>query len=379
VVANLVAAVDGLWGLDLDSLSAREVLALTRDVEVVRRRLDAANSRVVGHLERTGAHGADGHRSAKAAVKYLGRLPGCEAFAQLRRARALRMLPAVADAYAAGAIPVASMAAIASVAANPRIGALFDATTDAIIAEQASQEPYDAFVVWLREWERLADADGADPDRAHGGRNARLVQDPDDLSWSLTARTGSLQGAVLAEVFAAFEAAEWETDRQAAIAEHGPDVTVERFCRTPAQRRADALLAIFRRAATAPADAASAEPLINVIVDAETLHTEAAIAAGDPDACHQPLRPGRVCRITTGHPLHPGDTLAALLVGAVRRVVIDSAGTVIDLGRRRRCFTGSARDAALLQAAVADRGGTSCLWAGCDNPRHQIDHRQPWR
>jgi hypothetical protein len=60
-------------------------------------------------------------------------------------------------------------------------------------------------------------------------------------------------------------------------------------------------------------------------------------------------------------------------------VVLDSAGTVIDLGRRRRCFTGSARDAALLQAAIATRDGPTCFWSGCDNPRHQVDHHQPWR
>lgn len=180
---------------------------------------------------------------------------------------------------------------------------------------------------------------------------------------------------------AAYEAAEWETDRAEAVAVHGPDVAPDQFARTPAQRRMDALHQIFRRAGATPADAQSPEPLVNVVIDAETLETELARTAGnDPDPSPIVERvEGRICRTIDGHRLHPSDAVAALLVGHVRRVVIDAASTVIDLGRKRRCFTGSARDAARLQAAIADRGGLRCWW-GCDPParRHQIDHRQPW-
>ena len=63
--------------------------------------------------------------------------------------------------------------------------------------------------------------------------------------------------------------------------------------------------------------------------------------------------------------------MAALLVGHVRRVVID-------LGRRRRCFTGSSRQAALLQDAIRNRSGTHCFWASCPSPPAQVDHHDPW-
>jgi hypothetical protein len=65
--------------------------------------------------------------------------------------------------------------------------------------------------------------------------------------------------------------------------------------------------------------------------------------------------------------------LAAALIGHIRRVVFDTAGVVIDLGRRKRLFTGGARDAVFL----ADRW---CIWPGCDlrSGRCQTDHTQPW-
>ena len=384
VLGALEEDVAELQSVDLDALSGVEVMRLLRSVEGLRRRFDHATDRVVGHLDATGKHGADGHKTAKSAVKHLGRLPGAEAHARVRVARALRMLPAVAAAYEGGHIPTASVRAIASVAANPRVQPFLDDMVDKIFAEQASEETYDDFVDWLRTWERLADADGADQDaeRSHAQRNATLVQDPVDGSWSLRGNSGALQGAVMAEVFAAYEAAEWEADREAAMALHGPDVTPDQFPRTPAQRRGDALHAIFRRAAATPADAQSPEPLVNVVIDAETLETELARAARDPDAGHDPARVDeRICRTTSGHVLHPSDAVAALLVGHVRRVVVDAASNVIDLGRRRRCFTGSSREAVMLRSAIRDRGGTGCFWSGCDSPpwRQQADHHEPWR
>lgn len=59
--------------------------------------------------------------------------------------------------------------------------------------------------------------------------------------------------------------------------------------------------------------------------------------------------------------------------------MVDAAGTVIDLGRRRRLFTGSSRDAAFLQALLRGPGGLRCLWPGCDAHGGclQADHRKP--
>ncbi len=65
--------------------------------------------------------------------------------------------------------------------------------------------------------------------------------------------------------------------------------------------------------------------------------------------------------------------LAAALTGHVRRVVFDTAGVIIDLGRRSRLFTGGARDAVML-------GDRWCMWPGCGlrSGRCQTDHSTPW-
>ena len=61
--------------------------------------------------------------------------------------------------------------------------------------------------------------------------------------------------------------------------------------------------------------------------------------------------------------------MVAALVGQVRRVIMDSTGRVIDLGQRRRLFTGAARTAVELTDG-------RCTWPGCSIPAHrcQIDH-----
>jgi hypothetical protein len=132
--------------------------------------------------------------------------------------------------------------------------------------------------------------------------------------------------------------------------------------------------AIFIAAASTPADAQRPEPLANVIVDHKTLEEHLAHALGGPKPTPDPASfDRRRCETDTGVPLDPADVVAAVLIGQVRRVVFDSAGVVINLGRTRRVFTGGARDAVLLQHR-------RCLWPGCGLParRSQIDHDNPW-
>jgi hypothetical protein len=55
--------------------------------------------------------------------------------------------------------------------------------------------------------------------------------------------------------------------------------------------------------------------------------------------------------------------------------VIDADSNLIDLGRRRRLFVGSSREAALIQGALAGRDGLRCGWSGCLQRRAlQVDH-----
>lgn len=272
------------------------------------------------------------------------------------------------------------MRLIARVAANPRVDQHLEAA-DPIFARLASREPYDEFAAWMRQWMALADADGADRDDEITHQRRRLsLHENFDGSWSLEGQFGAVQGAALKETLDRFEDAEFRADWAQARAEHGDAATVEHLPRTPAQRRADALAAMASWAAAAPADSRTPDPLVNIVVDRETFEDEVRRACGeDVDVDPNDDLEGRRCQTLDGTPLRPSDVLAAAMVGFVRRVVVDAAGNVIDLGRRRRMFTGSSREAAMLQAMMRSPNGLRCLWPGCDARGRclQVDHCEP--
>lgn len=380
VLAALDSAVQRFQQADLGALTAEEELQLARRLELVRRRLDHGTDRCAGHLDRSAAFSVDGHRNARSALKHLGRLPGSEALGRVQTARALRDLPAVAAAYERGEIPTGHVRAIARVTSNPRVTE-FLTVADPIFVEQATTETYDDFCAWLRRWESRADADGSAQDaaRTHARRSFALLHNTFDGSWSSQGEHGALQGATMKELLDRYEDAEFAADWAEAREEHGVDARIEHLRRTPAQRRADALFEIFRRAGAAAADARSPEPLVSIVVDQETFEDELRRAAGrtvehDPNELE-----GRRCQTLDGTEVHASDAVAAALIGHVRRVVVDSASNVIDVGRKRRLFTGTSRDAVLVQALLRNHAGLRCLWPGCEGRggRLQADHREP--
>lgn len=380
VLDRLEAAVAVLQAVELAEMPPAEQLRFVRRLEVLGRRLDAGTDRATALLDATAAFSLDGHRNVGSAVTHLGRLSGAEALGRMQTIRAVRELPVVAAAYEAGRVPTAHMRAIARVAANPRVHEYLQ-FADAIFAEQASTLPYDDFVAWLRDWVALADADGAarDDEISHERRRLSMVENFDG-SWSLEGHFGAAQGAAIKETLDHFEDAEFRDDWAQARERFGPDATIDRLARTGQQRRADALLAMARWAGGAPADGRTPAPLVNVIVDQQTFEDELRRACGE-DVRRDPNEgvDGRRCQTIGGTPLQPFDVLAAAMVGFVRRVVIDSAGTVIDLGRRRRLFTGSSREAAMMQAVLQRPGGLRCAWPGCDGRGGclQADHVEP--
>ena len=71
-----------------------------------------------------------------------------------------------------------------------------------------------------------------------------------------------------------------------------------------------------------------------MIVDQTTLeHHLAKLCGVDVDPLDPATVDDRRCETATGQQIDPADMLAAALVGQVRRVVLDTAGVVIDLGR----------------------------------------------
>ena len=112
--------------------------------------------------------------------------------------------------------------------------------------------------------------------------------------------------------------AEWAQVKQRL----GRDPLISELDRTPAQRRADALEEICIRARTAPKGGRRPAPLFTVVVGLETLK-------------------GPILELWNRTAITPGTAARHLEDADVERIVFDGPSRVIDVGVRRRFFTGA--------------------------------------
>ena len=311
-------------------------------------------------------------------MKALTNCSGSETSHLVRLGTLIAEIPECGRRLHAGEIGVTQASELARVRRNPRCGDQL-AEIATTLLDHAATLPFADFKLCVRRWVMLADPDGAYKERELGHENRDATVHEDDGGLHLRAEGGTAAiAAEMLEIFERFRTAEFLTDWDAAVAEHTSAANASQLARTDAQRRFDTVAAIFRAAANAPLDARVPEPTVNFVVDQQTFEEHLARTMGDASAVVNavaavvdPVR--RRCETPSGTLVHPDDVLAASLIGHVRRVVYDSAGNVIDLGRRRRLFSGAARDAVMLQSR-------RCLWPGCDLPvgRCQADHVLPW-
>ncbi len=207
----------------------------------------------------------------------------------------------------------------------------------------------------MDHWCQHADPDGADDDadRQHDSRRFHLSQSFGGMWWGDLV-LGPIAGAVVSKQLSRIDTEMFEADWAEARARRGDAATVADLARTPAQRRADAVVEMARRAGTAPADGRRPEPLFTVMVGYETFA-------------------GRICELANGTVVSPGALVPWLGSAWAERVVFDSPSRVVDVGVARRLFSGATRRA----VQVRDR---ECFHELCDEPAEgcEIDHIEPW-
>ncbi|MEM8707689.1 MAG: DUF222 domain-containing protein [Actinomycetota bacterium] len=332
------------------------------------RRLEARRAELFQELERSGVYGADGHASAKVMMRHVARLSGPSAASRQRVARMLRDLPLVHAALSAGRIGVDQVELLGRVHSNRRVRPFMPDAQDWFLG--LARKPFADFEATVRQWERLADEDGPEPnERMHRARRVKLTQDDTTLTWELDGRFAAMMGAQLRDIFDHYTAAELAADWEKARAEHGDDACDLHLPRTADQRLADALWQIFQDAASADGSAVAPDFTHDIVWSADAY--EAMVHRLD-GADIEPLDPDTFrCTTRSGIALEPYEAAHHSLLTKVRRVIVDASSTVIDLGRARG-FTGSARTAAKLQT-------TTCFWPGCNVSvdRCQVDHTQP--
>lgn len=357
----------GCGPLDADEAAA-EIARLEREA----RRIDAERIALLDRIDESGVFRADGHHSSKVMMRVHAQLSGPEAFQRDRVVKCLRSLPSVAECYADGLVGTCQVRRIASVWANPRVREYLSVCEDEFLLAARELE-YPDFDAFCTQWVGQVDQDGAhdQANRRWRRRSLALVQDHNGF-FDLRGRMMSVDGAQLDETLDHLAEALRLADIEAAQEEHGDDWR-HHLPRTPAQLRHDAFVELVRRGAAVGPDLQPLGTCTDLVIDQATYEHQAARLLGAEPAPIDPTDRNRFARTIDGTWVNPAEIVARSLVDHVRRVVVDAAGVVVDLGRRSRLFTGTARDAALLSEVA-------CYWHGCWVPasRCQIDHLVPW-
>lgn len=403
-----------------EHLNERGFTTFFAALERVRRSLEAASAVAFNAVAEREVHLVEGHRSPRAFLQGSVNLSNRERTERQQIAALVEFCPRAGDLLAEGTLPVGHAHALGQLVVNDRISR--DELTAVMPAflMTANLTPHDVYARRVRSWGRCHDQDGSppDPDVTHRRRNVRLSNVLD--MFVLEGRFGAVQGAKLEAILRAFEDIEFDRDWQAAKVIHGDDTCVAHLARTPQQRRADALEAIFL-AAIGQGTAKDVEiivNIVNIVTDATTFSQAAARAAGaagaaqtaaptdsDSSAGDYSCSPAddqpaiddttdgddggdtvpspsavtaqrRFCHTSDGVDIGPLYAVQAALDGYFRALLVGDDGVIINQGRKRRFFDGNARVAARLQAGLDQLH--RCSSPGCRaRPRH-IDHATEW-
>ncbi len=317
-------------------------------------RLESVVSSAVGAYDTSGDWAIDGARTAQAWLARSCRLPKATARRLVRRGRQLRHLPVVAQAFEDGAINAAHVDAVAAVRRDGTEAAL--ERDEPLLVKQAKRLRFEHFAKAVAYWDQLADPDGTE-EAAEARRARRDVYLEASISgmylgsMTLDPISGSIVAGELGRIEDEFFKADWGRAR----AELGHNPSADQLWRSPAQRRADALVEMAGRSSLVEPEgvARPPAPLFSVLVDWPTLS-------------------GRVCELAEGIVVSPGELVPWLCVADLERAVMEPSGRV-EVSTKHRLFSGATRRALELR----DRG---CVHPFCDVPgsRCQADHILPW-
>ncbi|MFH5823890.1 DUF222 domain-containing protein [Georgenia sp. AZ-5] len=299
-IADLQRLLTELQDVDLHELPGEAVVEALDGLEQVRRKTEALTARALATIEADGMWALDGARSMAAWYRARSGKHQASAAREIRRARAMRdHLPQTAAALAAGTISVDHAQAMVRLAADTdvRRDRLRDPDVgEAFLLQHAKRLDASDFTVAVQQWGLRADPDAAD--RAYREDGAReefyLAETTDGFvpgGW-----LSKTSGKLLMTALAARTGTPSRTDK-----------------RTPAQRRANALVGLAQLALDSGTlrPGARIRPHLAVMVPFETLQRLVA-------ACAPRHRPG--CRPTVAHRgaafgLNPGRGLDPDLAG----------------------------------------------------------------
>jgi len=331
-----------LDGADLDDLVTDEqVLDRTALLVAVRNAADAELTRTVRKGDNMQAPERDGQKSMRSWLPGHLRLSRKEAHRISRNGRALEQLPAVAAAFAAGAITADQVAVIAPVAAvdvqAEAVGQGIDlAEVDRILAEVASTRPYDELRTVVQHFLDRLDPDGTEPDPTE--QRAVSIAKHADGSLTLRADLDAVGGEKV------------QTVLESMVQASRPKGDL----RTRAQQLGDAFVQWADNALAAgglPVLRGSKPQVVVTIPLADLVDLATLPGAG-----------------RTGYGAEISAARARMLAcdGNITRIVIGPEGQPLEEGRTKRLFPPHLRRA----IEVRDH---RCVFAGCDAPSFWCD------
>src|SRR5665213_1386060 len=235
---GLAGDLDVLVDLDPDQLADPETLVVLHRQQA---RLDAVVAGADAAFDTKREWAADEARSAAAWLSYECHLPKTETRRSVRLGRSLRVMPVCQQAWLDGTISAAHVRELCA-ARTPVTQDQF-AIDEKMLVDAAQQLTFDKFCSFLAYWMQHADPDGADDtaEEQHANRKVFLSESIGGM-WFGNMTFDPISGTIVNNELSRLEKELFDADWAKAKLRLGHEPTLDDLCRTPAQRRADALL-----------------------------------------------------------------------------------------------------------------------------------------
>jgi hypothetical protein len=337
--ASLTTAVDDLFTTDLDAIDDDTLHELVVDIARQRDRLALAHARLLARWDARRLWQSDGSRSAAARLTRDTNHFAATARGELRRARRLLHMPATANAARHGHLSLDQVDVL--IKANQPWRQRHMATDEAGLVQSCRQLTAAESLRLANYWGQRVDALVGRSPAPRDTANHLHASDTIDGNVVVNGQLDPLGGATFMNELRRLTEQLRHADLQAGID------------RSPAHRRAAALVEMATRSASAAPGSRRPQPLFTVQL-------------GD-DSFHQ------LCELAKGTVLNPTELLPWLNEAQLETVLFDGPSTVVSVSHRRS-FTGALRRA----IEVRDR---HCQHpAGCEVPAEQcdVDHIVPF-
>ena len=338
----LQEALDGVADIEAAEMTDGQVHRQLKALLCQRAKLDAVTLRLTAEWEARGIWSEDGSRAPDARLSREVRMHRSTTRKILRKAKALTSMPQTFAALSSGSITVDHVDLLMNANAATRLRSARFAEDERMLVQFCQEQSFFDADREIRNWivvvDALLDDDGPEP--TWNDREARVSRGIGN-EIHVKGVLDAVGGAMFAEAFERIERELYLEDQRI-----GSD-------RTNAQRGADTLVELARRAMAAPADAKKPRPLITVVMGDWMFR--------------------RLCELSNGSILSPSALAPYVSDADVEGVLFD--GPFYGVGASsQRTFTGTLRKI----VEVRDRhcqheSGCDVPWSKCD-----VDHITPY-